>query len=617
MIGLEKILASVFFTAAFFAAIIFGAATPSFAQNQTSQTPIQFSILRDAPQDARINDICCGALNAEFKPSENSKFSTGFGDPPIWLLFKKLPSSGILDLGAMVDNVTIYKRDATTAKFSTSQAGDILPLSKRELLVPHIVFPIDAKEANNEIFIKIDHPKKLSISPMFFTVEAFGKNQQPALNIHLILISAVMMMIAFNLLLGILITQPVFIFNAGIAFCLTIINLCFTGLGPAYIWGEWAWASNAIFELTVLIGTTFGAMFVYTFLRDTGQQSIKVRSLLVIPILALATFVCWLILPIWMTQIIQIILTAGTLVFILFILIKLGLRGYRSAIWMLPAMLFAIIPGITLLLVYRYFSVEPLISSQHLIEITLVVEALYFSLLLAFRIRMAEKNANDAFGELNLVNANARRNLIEAVDIERKRIGADLHDSAGQGLMAISNRLDQLLMDKKLSRQQSHEIKKTADYSRNVVGDIRRISHDLYPAAVDHLGWREAVREIFHTLSETSDIQVTLDLDLPGNLLNATQKLYIFRIVQEAVSNISRHSSAQHCHGRFWQENQNLYAEIRDDGAWHSETNTPSPSSIGHVIIDERIATLCGFWSIERIDRETIIHFKFPISKPV
>ena len=110
------------------------------------------------------------------------------------------------------------------------------------------------------------------------------------------------------------------------------------------------------------------------------------------------------------------------------------------------------------------------------------------------------------------------------------------------------------------------------------MGDIRRISHDLHPAAIDHLGWREAVREVFHTLSETSGMEVTLDLDLPGKLLDSTQKLYVFRIVQEAVSNISRHSSAQHCRGKFWQDNQNLCAEIRDDGAWQSETNTPSPA---------------------------------------
>ena len=617
MVGFGKIQVSEIVLAIFFATIIVSSITPSRAQNQNSELAFQFSILRDAPQDATIDDICCSELKTKFKLLAGKKFSTGFGHPPIWLYFKKLHGPGILDFGAMVDNVTIYKHDVTTAKFTTSQAGDILPPAKRELLAPHIVFPISTQEANGEIFAKIIHPKNLSIIPAYITNDAFEENQQAALNIHLILISAVAMMIAFNLLLGILIAQPVFTYNAGIAFCLTLINLCFTGLGPAYVWGKWAWASNTIFELTAIAGAAFGALFVYTFLRDTGQQSVKAASLLIIPILALATFVCWLILPIWITQIIQIILTAGTMILILFILIKLGLRGYRSAIWMLPAMLFAITPGITLLLVYRYFSVESLISSQHVIEITLVVEALYFSLLLAFRIRMAEKNAQNALNDLGLVTANSRRSMIEAVDIERKRIGADLHDSAGQGLMAISNRLDQLLMDKKLSPQQSHEIKKTADYSRNVVGDIRRISHDLHPAAIDHLGWRDAVREIFQTLSETSEIDVTLDLDLPGGLLNSTQKLYVFRIVQEAISNISRHSSAKHCHGKFWQEEQILYAEIRDDGAWQAEINLPSTNSIGHVIIDERIATLGGDWSIERIDRDTIIHFKFPISQPV
>ena len=92
VVGLGKIQAFVIAAAVFFAAAILSTATPSHAQNPSSQLAIEFSILRDAPQDATINDICCGALNAKFKRSVNRKFSTDLAIRPSGFILKNYPA---------------------------------------------------------------------------------------------------------------------------------------------------------------------------------------------------------------------------------------------------------------------------------------------------------------------------------------------------------------------------------------------------------------------------------------------------------------------------------------------------------------------------------------------
>jgi len=592
-----------------------GLVSNSLAAEDEGETRLSFSILRGAAASASLEDVCCGKLKDGFVENDSNSFSSGFGQSIVWLRINSIPGPGILDFGPMADDVTLYIRDQATGEFSTSRAGDVLPPQTRELLAPNILFAISKQDMEKSLFVRFYQPKNLSISVRYRIASDFPAELNRELFIHAIFISAIVMMMIFNMLLGILSRQLIFLLNAGFVFFISIINLYFTGVGPAYIWGQWAWVSNYLFELSAIFGTAVGIMFIYYFIQDDAKNSRLVRALLLFPAFAIIVFLGWLVLPAWISQITQIAVANLAMLYALLVIIVLSLRGSRRALWVLPGILFAVGPGVGTVLAFKYFSVEPILPATHLFEITMVIEALFFSLILAYRMRQAEREVLTAYGELDSLQKNHNKNMLRAIDSERRRIASDLHDTAGQGLLAISNRLGRVLSKGKSPVEQREEIAKAADYSRGVVSDIRRISHELHPAILDHLGWREAIEELFSTLSQVNEIEVDLEINMPENVLDVTQKLHLYRIVQEAVSNIAKHSQAKNCYARFKLIDEFASVEIRDNGKQVRRSKKEEHAlSLGQLIIDQRIAVLKGTWTNSQQDGDSVLLFKFPIN---
>jgi len=590
-------------------------ASNSLAASHERNSTLSFSLLRGAPADASLEDICCGRWKDGFVENGSNRFSTEFGESIFWLRLNSLAQPGILDFGPMLDDVTLFRRDPLTGAFTSSRAGDILPPQSREMLAPNIVFAISENDINKQLYVRFSQPKYTSVVVRYFDVAEYSEALNTAKFNHSVLISAIAMMMIFNLLLGFLVRQLIFVLNAGFVFCISIVNLYFTGVGAAYIWGPWAWASNYLFELSAISGSAIGLLFVYYFLRDSTQPSSLVRALWIFPVLALIVLAGWMVLPPWMSQITQIILAISSLLYAALVVLVLSIHRQWRALWMLPGIIFAVGPGIGMVLAFKYFSIEPILPAEHVFEITMVIEALFFSLILAFRMRLAEREAMTAYSDLDHVQKNLNKNMLRAIDNERRRIAADLHDTAGQGLMAIANRLGRILAKEKAPIEQREEMIKVADYSRGVVGDIRRISHELHPAIIDHLGWREAIEELFTTLSQVNDVEVDLKIDIPEKILDVTQKLHLYRIVQEAVSNIAKHAHADKCYARFELKNGFAQVEIRDNGRSKiNSKNEETSLSLGQLIIDQRIAVLNGEWKTKRKNEQTVLQFNFPLA---
>lgn len=195
-------------------------------------------------------------------------------------------------------------------------------------------------------------------------------------------------------------------------------------------------------------------------------------------------------------------------------------------------------------------------------------------------------------------------------DEERKRIARELHDSVGQLLVAIS-------MNLSIVQSQSHLLDSTAARAVSdnsllvdqVSSEIRTISHLLHPPLLDLAGLASALRWYVDGFSERSKIKV--DLEIPHNLgrLPSEMEIAVFRIVQECLTNIHRHSGSAVAAIRLRKDGNELTVQVRDNGKGIPEEKQLelTASGLGFGGMRERVRQLGGNLEIQSDTTGTLV----------
>lgn len=174
----------------------------------------------------------------------------------------------------------------------------------------------------------------------------------------------------------------------------------------------------------------------------------------------------------------------------------------------------------------------------------------------------------DAFNEMlarlrEERRAGARAALL-AQERERLRIAQALHDEAGQTLTAVALEIERAAADgPEAGRARMTAI---AGQLHDTLDEIRRISRELRPEALDDLGLVNALIALSTRVAKQGGIRI--DRDFSGELprLPEDVELVVYRVAQEALTNVLRHSRAEHCLLRLGRDGDNLRLEVADDG---------------------------------------------------
>ena len=140
--------------------------------------------------------------------------------------------------------------------------------------------------------------------------------------------------------------------------------------------------------------------------------------------------------------------------------------------------------------------------------------------------------------------------LMTAQDQERRRIARDLHDGLGQELAVAKMVLDKMVLQKSSQPQaQSQEAwAQAASIIERAIQQVRTMSHLLHPPLLDEVGLLSALAWYSEGLSKRSGIETFLEVQPPDFPRLATEvETAVFRIVQEALTNVFRHSEARRC----------------------------------------------------------------------
>jgi signal transduction histidine kinase len=215
-------------------------------------------------------------------------------------------------------------------------------------------------------------------------------------------------------------------------------------------------------------------------------------------------------------------------------------------------------------------------------------------------VRLAESLAARAAIALDLserVSRDAVRRVVEGQEIERKRLARELHDETGQALTSI------LLGLKSLEHGATEEDRERVASLRELVvatlQDVRRLAVELRPAALDDFGLAPALERLVeaHRAHDGAVIDVEVRLE-PSERLPAEVETTVYRIVQEALTNVARHAGATRISVLVARKNGNVVAVIEDDGTGFDPA-TVRDDSLGLAGIRERVALLGGRLRLE------------------
>ena len=207
--------------------------------------------------------------------------------------------------------------------------------------------------------------------------------------------------------------------------------------------------------------------------------------------------------------------------------------------------------------------------------------------------------------------------ILEMQDIERRRIARELHDSVGQYLTGLKLNLGRLGARHTESLESQTLLSETVTLTDHAITEVRTISHLLHPPLLDELGFYSATRWYAEGFSKRGGVKIELKLDEVVERLPKEIELALFRVLQEALTNVHRHARAHSVYIEVTCRDEVVVLIIRDDGvgipnAALERFRGGQAGGIGLAGMRERLAELNGMLEVESDSLGTLIRATVP-----
>lgn len=233
---------------------------------------------------------------------------------------------------------------------------------------------------------------------------------------------------------------------------------------------------------------------------------------------------------------------------------------------------------------------------------------------------LAEAIEHEFVAEQILSSRQRLRNLaarLQAVrEEERTRISREIHDELGQTLTGL--RIDLAWIYNQLQEEEelSEKVHSALELADSTLVSIRRISHDLRPPILDDLGLEAAVEWQVEEFRRYSHCQCDLEINVGDIGIQSERDTIIFRILQEALTNIARHANTDKVEVKLSKLHRRLILKVSDNGIGINRNAIDSNDSIGLIGMRERAGIFGGRVDIQRGDKGgTVVNLVIPLTK--
>jgi signal transduction histidine kinase len=195
------------------------------------------------------------------------------------------------------------------------------------------------------------------------------------------------------------------------------------------------------------------------------------------------------------------------------------------------------------------------------------------------------------------VSRDALRRVVEAQELERARLARELHDETGQALTSILLGLKSL-EDGAETEEARRAVTALRELVVSTLQNVRRLAVELRPSALDHFGLVPALERLVATLREHSELIVDFEARLGDERLPAETETALYRIVQEALTNVVKHSGASRVSITVVRKETSAVAVVEDDGRGF-DVGAAREGALGVAGMRERVALVAGRLTVE------------------
>ncbi len=531
-------------------------------------------LLQDRTGRLSLDQVRSGPAAERFRPMAAERLRLDAGFTSYWLRFAidgvgKDESHWLIEAGpSKLDHVDAYFVTSDGAVVR-QQSGDMRAFEARP--VPHrlILFrPPPSADGRLEVYIRIANAAPGGVQPRLWRADAFfaaDATRRTAHGLYFGLLIAVGLYAAFVYLS---LRDPTYRWYA--LYVLSIGSLIFVlhGYGAQFLWPELTDMGNLPIRLLLNAALLLPTPFLRSYLRvwEFAPRLDRVMRLHIAVGVALFGVVPLLshghgsLLVVGHGLLMQV--TSA-----LVILTAFRHRRRQAAFMAVATALW--LPGMTLLGLRAFGVVADRPAIDFGPELFTGLETILFAFALADRMRgidaarrRAERQAAEARGRFS-------QRLIETVEQERRRIAGALHDSLGQKLTLIRMRLAPppravaLTDGMGVGPRPGDELAQLADAAATEVRDIAR---DLHPYQIEMLGLSRAIEVMARDALDLAGIAAEIEIAPADDLLPPDARTHLYRIAQEAVTNVVRHAGAGQCRIALGRDSAGLRLDISDDG---------------------------------------------------
>ncbi len=488
------------------------------------------------------------------------------------------------------------------------RAGDRYPYSDRAIKNSSYAFPIPNRvDAESKILIRArnetTHP--MNFAAILWPAESWTA-QQFALRLWFgIFLGGTLALAGYNLLLGVSLRDTSYFFYVGYVLSIVGAVVVLSGLAEEYLWPD----GKPVPLVSTFngLGTFFGIAFVNKFLSIRQRWPWLFHCSLAISVLAMLSGL-WLAVHDTLPGIpdsisaalVQLLSLIGAVYFIS-VSIFSYIKGQSQARFLALGM-GALLTSMVVYFSYTHAFLAYSVYLGRILELGALAEGMLLSLALADRVKILEFQKREAERNALSIEREYSKRLLFAQERERQSISEALHDSIGHSVLILGNKLEH-------ARQviagapgggsgMSQELILPIKMCRELMSDIRRLSHDLHPHILERLGLAAALESTFTRAFEGSETEWQLKVEDPFDVVLSDEiSLAIYRVVQETLTNILKYAAATQVSCNINIRQKMLECSISDNGVGF-DVEAINSDSLGIQESSARVAMLGGKYSV-------------------
>jgi PAS domain S-box-containing protein len=212
--------------------------------------------------------------------------------------------------------------------------------------------------------------------------------------------------------------------------------------------------------------------------------------------------------------------------------------------------------------------------------------------------------------------------LLRLQDEERRRIARDLHDSTGQNLVALATSLARLQASIPTTNRKSRKLlSESQSLADQCIREVRTLSYLLHPPMLEEAGLEDAIRHFVEGFTKRSGIRVEVEMSPQFGRLDREAELTLFRVVQESLTNVRRHSGSLRAEIRIDRGAKKVTLQVSDRGSGISgiplrrDGDSPFRIGVGIASMQERVKLIGGRLDIESSGSGTTVRVTIPVNE--